>query len=241
MIQQQYLLSEQNYDWLLILDAMRPDVFRDYIRDYLTGALQTVKSGCQQTPEWFNRMWPGKYDAMLFHGGQPIRSINGGPDYDARRHFATVPYTTLYESNELEVCPPMAVNDVVRKHLPDRLNLEQRLHALGYGPQFVGDEFDFRVVRYLQPHKPYRSVPSTASDRGADGLGDHELRLAYEDNVEWVLEGARDLVQMVEGDVVVTSDHGECLGDCGQRFHGPELDPHDELVNVPWMEVSGVA
>jgi arylsulfatase A-like enzyme len=230
-------LAAREFDWLIICDAGRPDVFEEMYEEYVSGYYSRVHNGGpRNTPEWFAHHFEGSYDAMLFHGGQPIRSINAG-EYDAREHFASVPYTTLYESNHLDVCPPDGVNAVVRQHLPDRLEVADQLHALGYKPRTMDDEFDFRIVRYLQPHKPYRELPETRGDAHPHHKQPDIVRAAYRDNYHWVLESVASLVAELPGTVVVTSDHGECLGDCGQWFHGPGNDPHQHLVEVPWLVV----
>lgn len=240
MRSQRACLETADIDWLLITDAGRSDVFESLYPEYLTGTYERVHNGgVQNTPAWFARHFPDSYDAMLFHGGQPIRSIAAEPGYDERDHFAHVPYTTLYESNHLDVAGPWAVNDVVRQHLPDRLEVDERLHALGYRPSELSSAFEFRIIRYLQPHKPYRKLPQTAGDRGIGNASPDEVRDAYIDNYRWVLDAITDLLEDLPGTVVVTADHGECTGDCGQYMHGPQNDPHDHLHVVPWIEVDG--
>ena len=72
------------------------------------------------------------------------------------------------------------------------------------------------------------------------------LKEAYRDNLRLVLKHAADLVPMLEGKVVITSDHGEALGEHGLFLH-PLFRPYfphrswglavAELRIVPWFEV----
>ncbi|MDY6765792.1 MAG: hypothetical protein SVW77_00330 [Candidatus Nanohaloarchaea archaeon] len=61
----------------------------------------------------------------------------------------------------------------------------------------------------------------------------------YEANLRLVLEHVRELVQELDGTVVVTSDHGEAFGEDGVWEH--HVETHiPVLVEVPWLEVDGV-
>jgi hypothetical protein len=72
-----------------------------------------------------------------------------------------------------------------------------------------------------------------------EALGDDTgaaLRRYYEDNLRLALAEVADLVEELDGDVVVTSDHGEAFGEHGVWEHHVEtyIPP---LVEVPWLRV----
>lgn len=46
-----------------------------------------------------------------------------------------------------------------------------------------------------------------------------ELRSFYRENLRWVLNEVERLLENVEGKIVITSDHGEALGEKGEFFH----------------------
>ena len=72
----------------------------------------------------------------------------------------------------------------------------------------------------------------------ADGaVTDALWRDAYRENLEWALTHALDAARDVSGRVIITADHGECLGDCGQFYHDDANEPHDHLTTVPWIDV----
>lgn len=233
-------------EWVLICDGGRADVFEAIHGDYLDGDYERVHNGgCLNTPQWFVEHFHTEYNAMLFHGGTPIRAIETHTDYDDRAHFEHVPYLTLYDYDDGfaehdqhdATCPPDSVNHVIRQHLRDDVTLSKRLASLGYGSPVADREFDFNVVRYVQPHRPYRTLRSTWHGPDDDATVD-DVHAAYEDNYRWVLEAITDIVHELPGDVAVTADHGDCLLDCGQWNHGPRNDPHDHLVEVPWLAVA---
>ena len=107
------------------------------------------------------------------------------------------------------------------------------------------------VVHYMQPHKPYlgKHAEKFNYDGGvgttmrASDVTVDELREAYRDNLRYVLEHAQKLVETLEGKTVVTSDHGELLGERLKpfpfRMYGhPGAVYDDLLVTVPWQVAS---
>jgi len=61
----------------------------------------------------------------------------------------------------------------------------------------------------------------------------------YDRNLEIVLESVVELIPELEGDVVVTADHGEAFGEQGVWEH--HIETHiPPLIEVPWIEVETV-
>ena len=110
----------------------------------------------------------------------------------------------------------------------------------------------FVWLHYMDVHFTYQPLPGERSWsdrlsylRGMAGLlggspahAVRVLRRLYDRRVELVdghigdlVEGLRNLGVEHETVVVVTSDHGEQLGERGRYAHGPDL--HDELLRVP--------
>lgn len=80
-------------------------------------------------------------------------------------------------------------------------------------------------------------------------IGGHEMawregkvEFYYEDNLRKALNEISDLVDKLEGKVVISSDHGECLGEEGYWAHGPysgtqKMPRLPLLTDVPWLEL----
>ena len=66
--------------------------------------------------------------------------------------------------------------------------------------------------------------------------GRETLIKAYEDNLRLVLRHVKDLVRKLDGKIVITSDHGELLGEHGLYGHPPHMK-YRELIEVPWLEI----
>jgi len=118
------------------------------------------------------------------------------------------------------------------------------------------------IVWYMQPHYPWiyykelslklrnavmwqhftpKNLVSEQLKRKA--INKHEVVKAYISNLEAVLKAVSELVKEVkrffEGKIIVTSDHGELLGDYGLFLHPPRYEL-PQLHIVPWLEVKNV-
>lgn len=106
------------------------------------------------------------------------------------------------------------------------------------------------VVHYMQPHYPFIRKPvgygfgignESADERGPwvwklmeQGQVDHETAWeAYKDNLDLVLCDVKLLLECVGGKVVLTSDHGELMGELGLYGHSVGHLPLENLARVP--------
>jgi len=104
------------------------------------------------------------------------------------------------------------------------------------------------IIHYLQPHQPYLSEfgrerfethrDTMLAVKHSDVERDDVVR-AYRENLDIVLEEAAQLIELLPGKTVVTSDHGELLGEREQpipvrRFGHPGGVYVEELLTVPW-------
>lgn len=251
--------------WLIILDAGRCDVFEDIYDEYFESDdyQRVYNGGWPATPYWFNDMFKYPVDGFLFHGGQKIKRIfEDEVDYDEDECFEHAPNPMLYDSYEggegditFRTPDPASVNEVVEQHLPDGHSVNRRLMNLGYmdhQSETRSEPVNMNVVRYLQPHAPYRSLDHISDHRFdiIDNIKEGTMHRqewidAYIDNFHWGMEYASELVDTLidwgADNIVITSDHGECFGDCGDWFHGSweprEEEYHIHMVTVPWLRV----
>ncbi|MCK4753323.1 MAG: hypothetical protein KAS75_07745 [Planctomycetes bacterium] len=88
----------------------------------------------------------------------------------------------------------------------------------------------WRIMRLLRleiPSQIYRIVRS----EGPEALKDY-----YEANLRCVLSSVKNLVGQLGGRIVITSDHGEMLGEKGLYGHWPGAN-QPELREVPWLVI----
>lgn len=65
-----------------------------------------------------------------------------------------------------------------------------------------------------------------------------QLREFYEDNLCWALDKVERLLDELEGELVITSDHGEAFGEGGEFFH-PLGTTNSAVREVPFWRMEG--
>lgn len=119
------------------------------------------------------------------------------------------------------------------------------------------------VVHYMQPHYPFVTSSTTFdkehlstisdSDKSASGenvwnkmfmrnldVSKDRLWGMYVDNLKYALDHVQELVNELEGKTVITSDHGNYVGERAtpipiREWGHPRGLYDDELVRVPWL------
>jgi hypothetical protein len=109
------------------------------------------------------------------------------------------------------------------------------------------------IVHYMQPHFPVHHPDFThineyityrKSQHWPVGISRAELRDGYRANLNYVLSHVTELIDDISGKAVITSDHGEMLGERAApipvRIYNHFEDLYvSELLDVPWLEVEG--
>ena len=67
-------------------------------------------------------------------------------------------------------------------------------------------------------------------------IGLRGIKKRYKNNLKIVLKNVNNLVDSLEGKIVITSDHGEAFGEEGEYLH-PYNSNNPVLREVPWLEV----
>jgi hypothetical protein len=277
---------ESDWDYCIVLDACRYDVFSELYDEFLDGTLEKRESKGSSTPEWAYRTFTDEYDIAYFSSnpfindlGIPLNELKWGAscDYEwtANEHISDVfdVWKTGWD-DDLGTVPPESMETA----------FHENLNAV--------EQADRTVIHYMQPHAPYltrgkgqklkqirkgiKRQGETEDEEGDGGLlgsvsssvrpkvesalegselvqkaglwleldpsslwrdGTRETAMEYyEENLRLALESVADLVEDLDGDVVVTADHGEAFGEEGVWEHHIEtyIPP---LMEVPWLEV----
>jgi hypothetical protein len=279
---------ESDWEYAIVLDACRYDVFADVYDEYLDGTLEKRRSLGSSTPEWATRTLTGALDMTYFSGnpfinslGIPLNELKWGAscDYEwtATEHLATV--VDVWQEgwdDSLGTVPPDSMTESFVEH------------------QETVDDHDRAVLHYMQPHAPFlghgdggklttiregikqqgeqtggsdddssllspvtdrvRPVVESALERSSLAMkaglmlelepasvlsnGTRETVMSYhEENLRIALESIADLIDSLDGKVVVTADHGEAFGEQGVWEH--HIETHiPPLVEVPWLELA---
>jgi hypothetical protein len=94
--------------------------------------------------------------------------------------------------------------------------------------RYVKGKSDWFLAQVLQlpPLSPMDAVRRKYKKAG--------LIRAYQENLDFVLQEVNTLLNYLKGKIVITSDHGELLGENGDYSHSPGSS-NPILLNIPWF------
>ena len=81
-------IMQEDWDYLIILDACRYDYFEKFYGQYLSGKLEKRLSLGSSTREWRDRNFTGKYDDTIYISANPfINSVKAVFGFLGADHF----------------------------------------------------------------------------------------------------------------------------------------------------------
>lgn len=217
-------IFEEDWDNLVLLDACRYDEF-DYLND-IPGELEYRISRGSTSPEFIR-------------GNFSNKSLNDTVYVSANRFFASL--RKNIDAEVYDFIPTKLDAPNVASSLPDTVT-DAGIEASNAYPN------KRLIIHYLQPHQPYLSPKCSHLENkksikktiAANSMSRNDVQEAYRENLIFVLNEVRRLLEYLEGKTVISADHGELLGERQQpipiRDYGhPEGIYTDELVKVPWL------
>lgn len=257
ILDRERIIWADDWDICIIIDACRYDILIEvaYEYDWLPWNLPAAWSAGSASPEWYGRTFDpdvlpdervGLVTANPFAAKPAERHpyLRGSTPVDPRIDYCDYVFRDSWgckvNDGYLDVTHPAVVTD--------------RAHAA-----WQNHGLDRLVVHYMQPHIPFRSRPEWFGGREnlrhfgepdkeggesiwhrlRDGRADRqEVRAAYVDNLRWVLGDIRRLHRAVDAELLLTSDHGNGMGEWGIWSHPPGI--HAPCVRkVPWVHLTG--
>lgn len=236
-------IMDEDWDNLILLDACRYDMFKDL--SHLDGNLNSRISKGSATPEFLEANFANR----IFHD---TVYVTANPMYRLKNLEGTF----------------HAIIDVWNNNWDDELNTvhpDSMVEATMYAYERYPNKRIF--AHFMQPHYPfigdagqkledhsgyeatYRRVQDEESHRDAPTVWEllrqgrvskQEAWEAYNENLEIVLPHVERLISGFDGRTVVTSDHGNMLGEYiipfPKKLYGhPEGIHTKKLVKVPWL------
>jgi hypothetical protein len=225
-------VMEEDWDNLIILDACRYDLFEQV--NTIEGELRPVISSDSSTSGFLQyNFGDDTFPDTVYVSANPQvqRHGVGKHFYDCIRLWED------YWDKDLQTVVPKDVTDCTLE---------------------VQDKYPNKrlLIHYIQPHYPFIGEVGRQIEHGSvtgDGVIGQEREFAsvwdqleagvinkdrvweaYKENLELVLPEVERLIDYLTGRSVVTSDHGNTLGELGVYGHpgGVFLEP---LVKVPWL------
>lgn len=229
-------VMERDWDVLVVLDGCRYDLFEE-VND-LDGRLSPAISPASCTREWLRRNFAGTYPDTVYVSANPQTRIHGIED----RFFESVRAWEDCWSEDLGTAVPDAVADRAIEVGESHRDKRVIVHFVQPHYPFVGEagrRIDHRGFHErARAGEPVRDADgATVWDRLADGDVDREtVWTAYRENLALTLPHVGRIVESLVGKTVVTSDHGNALGEWGTYGH-PCGRYQPALVRVPWLEL----
>ena len=245
---------KENWDYLLIIDACRYDVFEEVVKERgLKGKLTLFDTRCGQTPTWYRKYWSYKDSDihLISSNPQPFMTVC---TWDAHKRFKTARWADPESSTEGEFIkkwlkkdeqtwnPDIVLDVFERYHWPGSRYL---LHFMPPHLPYLGEKGKSLLKKLGVVNNPHRNIYDAVRDYGRQGHWD-EVRECYKENLEYVLDKIYARLDLFPGKVVISSDHAEMLGepnfdDQGIFGHGREAGPKspvwEKIRQVPWFEV----
>lgn len=229
-------VMEEDWDYLIVLDACRYDTFRKVVDE---GA-GCVISGATATGGWMMWNFGEKHKDVIYIAGNP----HFASAYLRKRHGFN-PFYMVKEvwdygwDSALKTVPPEQVTNAALETLESFPEKRMIIHYMQPHHPYIGDkelvdmdEGIHRRVEDLGGGGRKETSPLGLASRGE--LSVERLKKAYEQNLIIVMMEVRRLEKELPGRVVLTADHGEAFGEFGYYGHGAYLRI-EALVKVPWV------
>jgi hypothetical protein len=241
---------DADWDTLVVLDACRADLFEDRADLDAYEEYRRVDSRGSTTLEWVRANFAGRsLGDTVYVTANPYVSKVAGDAF----HELYEPWVEEFDEDIDTVRPEPVVEAARRAHRdhPDKrvvVHFMQPHHPFVPAPDLQFDGW------HIAEYEEWRADAADGDGSGGGGPSTpwealakgHVTREAvwdaYGRNLDLVLAAVDDLLAFADGRVVVTSDHGNMLGERSfpipLRVYGHPagvLDP--ELVEVPWAVV----
>jgi arylsulfatase A-like enzyme len=228
-------IFERDWDNLVILDACRYDFFKEYVD--LPGELSATETKGPATYEFIRANFANRSLLDTVYVGANVWYLKLQDEINSEIHdFIDLQHgedDVEFADRELNVVTPETVTKHAKKAAERYPN--KRL-----------------IMHYLQPHHPFlgqrgRELFTKQSSSLIEVVADArprasraDVREAYRENLALVEPAVAELISKMRGKTVVTSDHGEMLGERHDYFQIRDYGHHRGIFNratveVPWL------
>jgi len=235
-------VMDADWDNLLIFDACRYDLFANDCS--LPGELRRIDTGAGDSPEFMDRHFDGEYHDTVYITSNPY-----AVDLDPGTFHAVV---NLFEDcwdHEAETVPPEVITDAGLEATETYPNKRLILHYMQPHFPFIGQQARSMDTGNISGDVVGEEVTDenrpgiwSQLQRGQTGLSVAEVIAAYRENFRVVEAEGRRFWEGADGKSVVTSDHGNLVGERLKplflKTYGHTAGVrHDALNKIPWLEM----
>lgn len=221
-------IMQEDWDTLLLIDACRYDYFAE--ESDLPGTLDDRLAPGSMSLEFIDRTFADRQ----FHDTVYVTANPFAARIEPNTFHDIISLLDEYFDRDVRTVPPEELTAAVRK---------------------AHEEYPHKriIAHYMQPHAPFLSDFGQTVSTELTWKGDQyhpsknveltDVRGAYRENVEVVLDELDRVIPDIPGKIVVTSDHGELLGERLfpipiRGFEHPKSIYEEESLRVPWLEIT---
>lgn len=242
-------ILDKEWDTLIILDACRADLFSEVITnksaDLNHDNFRTVQSNASATNEWLRRNFGSSHGDIVYVSGNPM----------VTRHRADSFYKLIdvwrnaYDTTTSIVSPQQVTNQGIamwNKHPNKRIIIHymQPHYPFIEHPELNYANFSFEDLNLRDDGYDRENINSIWDALAQGQVDKNEVWEAYRENLVSVFTELNTILSETDDRVVVTSDHGNLLGEYSwpvpvRTFgHPPNLRQRG-LIEVPWVVREG--
>lgn len=229
----------EDWDYAIVLDACRFDVFKE--NNPFDETVTRKHSIASSTGEWVQRGITEDHTDKIIVSANPVTSPIKLKELTGKknRFFKNIPAWDIGWSEKHRTVPPWSMTQISKAIVKKYPNKKI-------------------IFWYLQPHHPFLSLEEEfifvdnikikilkgMAQRGKnvwDALkaGEVPIRKAkngYITNTTTTLKYVKELIEHLNGKIIITSDHGNCFGEMGLFGH-PSNIHIPPLIDVPYLEI----
>lgn len=216
-------IKDRQWDNLIILDACRHDLYEE-----VNGPTDYRITPVSQTPDFVETNFgDDETEDLIYISANPFLSERKFKELTGTERSFTATYETFntdWDDKEGVVLPESVVKDALsaEKLFPDKR----------------------KIIHFMQPHVPFLEFENSENpwkenkdsewDLAAKGeIEDDLLWRKYKENLERIMPHVEELTNELSGKTVITSDHGNLVGENGLYGHPGHLNLK-LLRKVPW-------
>ncbi len=249
-------ILDKEWDNLLLLDACRYDEFRR-ISPFQPSIIDKRITLGSKTPEFLQRTFRNirLHDVVYVTANPQVLKFLAKNEEGAPIFYDTISLLDEWEA-ETQTIPPETVRKAALEAAETYPDKRLLIHFLQPHAPFLGRTANAikrrtgKTIGGLDPGRDYTEVKprdiETASYRDMlrEGVTREEIRCAYRETLQLVINECLPLIDTLPGKTAITSDHGELLGDPiypfgRERWEHPSGYRTTELCVVPWLKFGG--
>jgi len=240
---------QEDWDTLVILDGCRYDLFAEH--NTIPGELERIESNATMTPVWIRKNLSSVPPGTVLVNANPQLSSRMLKEREIENPFDDVvdAWDFAWDS-ELGTVPPDKVTDLAIKMAEKYPDKRMVVFYLQPHHPFIGDkqvEWDGKHVEGSEGEQRNAWLSGWKNNLSTDKphhvwkalehgkIGSSEAMEAYGKNLDLVLREVSRLLDHLSGITVITSDHGNSVGEWFLYGHPNVKMP--SILNVPKLRV----